>query len=255
MDIHKILKPFLRLTVEEKSPTDLELDQDIDYASYLIHRISPLLRRIIISKFKRFFKYRWKILFGRLTYISLVLLLFYLAFVKVMKVEIKHIEYKNCVTLYPSDTSMNIKNYLKQISYIESRYEKTARRENSQYLGLFQLGIDVRKTVNMDDVCEKVFLNHQEFQYLAMIKLLKHNKKLLQKYIDKYSGKVIDGILVTESGILALAQLGIGTTKKYLDSGIIPESDDNGNPPRKFLILGGYQLQLEKYNEDGLRFN
>ena len=37
---------------------------------------------------------------------------------------------------------------------------------------------------------------------------LLYNKKRLQKYIDKFEGQEIDGMLVTESGLLAAAHLG-----------------------------------------------
>lgn len=66
--------------------------------------------------------------------------------------------------------------------------------------------------------------------------------------MENYQGKVIDGILITESGILSLAHLGIGDAKRYLDQGKFPAKDSNGNSPRDCIKLGGYVLDLENIN-------
>ena len=51
-----------------------------------------------------------------------------------------------------------------------------------------------------------------------MKKLLLYNKKHLQKYINRFDGQVINGILVTESGLLAAAHLGgAGSVKNGLE--------------------------------------
>ena len=44
-------------------------------------------------------------------------------------------------------------------------------------------------------------------QEMAMVKLTKYHKKHLNKYIKEYRGKIINGIYITESGILAAAHL------------------------------------------------
>jgi hypothetical protein len=45
---------------------------------------------------------------------------------------------------------------------------------------------------------------------------LSKNKWILQDIIKKYDGKVVSGIVVTESGILAAAHLGgAGSVKRY----------------------------------------
>ena len=43
-----------------------------------------------------------------------------------------------------------------------------------------------------------------------MLDLLNHNKKILQKYIDYWEGKTIQGKPISESGILAAAHLAEG---------------------------------------------
>ncbi len=251
MHFLKILKPFMRPTADGPTPTDSALDGDIEYAQMLIHNLSPILRRIVRAKVKRFFKYRWKFALGRVVMAAIVLFLTYLAFVKVMHVQIVRIGNESAIavdtcTHYPSDSSMNLRNFLLQIAYGESRYNPGAHRDSSQYWGLYQIGTDGRRETGYGDIPYSVYIKHPEIQDLCMIELLKYNKKYMQSYIDKYAGKIIDGILVTESGILALCQLGCGAARSYLDSGIIPSEDANGNHPRLLLKLGGYRLNLDK---------
>ena len=139
---------------------------------------------------------------------------------------------------------MTLDNFLKQISYMESRYNSSANRTGSQFWGLYQIGKRERKNAGYGDIQKNAYLSHPEIQRLCMINLLKYNKKYLKKYIDKYSGKIIDGILMTESGILALAHTGTGYAMMYLDKECIPEIDEYGNRPRLYAKLGGYILNL-----------
>jgi hypothetical protein len=53
-------------------------------------------------------------------------------------------------------------------------------------------------------------------QERAFVALLSKNKWILQDIIKKYDGKVVSGILVTESGILAAAHLGGAGSVKIL---------------------------------------
>ena len=56
-------------------------------------------------------------------------------------------------------------------------------------------------------------------QELAMKRCLAFNKKVLAKHITKYVGTTMNGVLITEQGILAMAHLaGAGGAMKYLDS-------------------------------------
>jgi hypothetical protein len=75
--------------------------------------------------------------------------------------------------------------------------------------------------------------------------LLCYNKKKLQKYIDEYDGEVVNGILVTESGLLAAAHLGgQGSVKKWFRTGKI-RKDGNGVKITSYMQrFGGYNLDL-----------
>ena len=112
------------------------------------------------------------------------------------------------------------------------------------YMGKYQFGKSTLKTVKIK-VSKEEFLNSPEIQEEAMRRLLTYNKKKLQKYIDKYSGKVVHGILVTESGILAAAHLGgAGSVKKWFRTGKV-RKDGNGVKITSYMTrFGGYNLNI-----------
>ena len=93
----------------------------------------------------------------------------------------------------------------------ESKYKKI---NSLGYLGKYQFGIETLKSVGVHN--SSAFLNSPEMQEKAFIALLAQNKWELKKEIEKYSGTLLNGIYVTESGILAAAHLGgPGSVRKY----------------------------------------
>ena len=85
------------------------------------------------------------------------------------------------------------------------------------YLGKYQFG---RTTLERFDIYDtKGFLKNPELQEKAFKALCSVNKWILRKDIKRSVGKTINGILITESGILAAAHLsGAGNVKKFLRS-------------------------------------
>ena len=112
------------------------------------------------------------------------------------------------------------------------------------YMGKYQFGKSTLRTLRIK-VSRSEFLKDTLLQEEAKLKLLLHNKKRLQKYIDKYEGKVVHGILVTESGLLAAAHLGgQGSVKKWFRNGRI-RKDGNGVKITSYMKrFGGYILDL-----------
>lgn len=85
------------------------------------------------------------------------------------------------------------------------------------YLGKFQFGKSTLKRFKIYN--SKTFLNTPELQEDAFLALCSVNKWILRKDIKRSVGKRINGVLITESGILAAAHLaGAGNVKKYLRS-------------------------------------
>jgi len=112
------------------------------------------------------------------------------------------------------------------------------------YMGKYQFGKSTLRTLKIK-VTKDAFLNSPDLQEYAMQQNLLYNKKRLQKYIDKFEGQEIDGILVTESGILAAAHLGgAGSVKRYFRSGKVMQ-DGNGVKITSYLKkFGGYNLNI-----------
>ena len=113
------------------------------------------------------------------------------------------------------------------------------------YMGKYQFGKRTLKNLGYD-ISKKEFLNSPHIQEMAMLDLLSHNKKILQSYIDDYSGIVVDGTEITESGILAAAHLaGPGNVKRYFKKGK-QFKDGNGTKLTSYLTkFSGYKLNLE----------
>ncbi|WP_457615844.1 peptidoglycan-binding protein LysM [Lutibacter sp.] len=86
------------------------------------------------------------------------------------------------------------------------------------YLGKYQFGKSTLKRFKIYNTQE--FLNNPKLQEDAFIALCSVNKWILRKDIRRSVGKKINGVVITESGILAAAHLaGAGNVKKYLRSG------------------------------------
>lgn len=117
------------------------------------------------------------------------------------------------------------------------------------YLGKYQFG---KETLKMIGIYNPVhFLKNPELQEKAFIANAERNKWILRKDIKRFSGEVINGIKITESGILAAAHLaGPGNVKKYLRSyGEISFSDAYGTSISYYIKkFSGYDTSKIKPN-------
>ncbi|MES2863904.1 MAG: peptidoglycan-binding protein LysM [Bacteroidota bacterium] len=85
------------------------------------------------------------------------------------------------------------------------------------YMGKYQFGRSTLRNVGVYDFNN--FLKNPALQEKAIHALLSINKWELRKEIKNYSGRVINGIKITESGLLAAAHLaGASSVKTYLRS-------------------------------------
>lgn len=112
------------------------------------------------------------------------------------------------------------------------------------YLGKYQFGLSTLRGLGFK-VSKHEFLNNPELQEKAMYTLLKHNRKQLKKYIRKYNGKVIHGVYITESGILAAAHIGgAGNVRRFFKKGY-DFKDGYGTTLTSYIQkFSGYQLEL-----------
>ncbi len=110
------------------------------------------------------------------------------------------------------------------------------------YIGKYQFGIETLKEIGIHDSLR--FLNSPKLQEKAFVALLSKNKWQLKDEIEKYRGKVIDGVKITESGLLAAAHLGgVGSVKKFLKSNGKSDSQDKyGSTIKSYMKeFGGYE--------------
>ena len=112
------------------------------------------------------------------------------------------------------------------------------------YMGKYQFGKSTLKGLGFK-VTKKEFLNNPQLQEEAMMALLLHNKEKLQTYIDTFDGKTINGMMITESGILAAAHLGgQGSVKRYFKNGKVFK-DGFGTKITSYMNkFSGYDIQL-----------
>lgn len=115
------------------------------------------------------------------------------------------------------------------------------------YMGKYQFGSGTLALLGVRDSSK--FLHSAELQETVFAANLSRNKWVLRREIKNFSGTKINGILITESGLLAAAHLaGPGNVKKYLRTlGTAVVKDAYGTSIEDYLSLfGGYDLSLIK---------
>jgi len=148
------------------------------------------------------------------------------------------------------DISPNIKIFMDSIGQRESGNDPT-KVNSLGYIGKYQFHDASLKESGFKNISRAEFMKDptiwpEKDQDLAMLNLLKRNKHILRNYIDKYDGKTVGGIKITESGILGGAHLGgAGSVKDFLDSnGEIDAKDAYGTKVSSYLNkFSGYNLR------------
>ncbi|WP_109097622.1 peptidoglycan-binding protein LysM [Aquimarina sp. AU58] len=115
------------------------------------------------------------------------------------------------------------------------------------YLGKYQFGKGTLDLIGIKNVKRNKFLSNPALQEKAFYANLSRNKWVLRRDIKWYVGRRINGIEVTESGILAAAHLsGPGAVKKYLRSGGVEGfADAFGTTIRYYMKrFGGYDTSF-----------
>jgi len=138
----------------------------------------------------------------------------------------------------------NHNKFLDEVGFRESSNNYKAVNQFG-YLGKYQFGRKTLNAIGFEDVSNYEFLSNPEIQEEAMLVLLQKNKHTLRREIKKYVGETINGIYITESGILAAAHLGgAGNVRKFFRKGYEFE-DGNGTKMTSYMIrFSGYNLNL-----------
>lgn len=109
------------------------------------------------------------------------------------------------------------------------------------YIGKYQFGQAALKEVGHDSISVQKFRQNPEIfpeqlQDSAVVKLMRINKQRIDNLLEKYRGETINGIEITEAGLLAAAHLaGAGGVKRFL------KTNGNYNP------ADGYGTRLSDY--------
>lgn len=118
------------------------------------------------------------------------------------------------------------------------------------YLGKYQFAKSTLKLIGVHDANE--FINDAHLQEKAFAAYTSRNKWILRRDIKRYRGRYMNGVKITESGILAAAHLaGAGNVKKYLRSGGAEGfADANGTTIQYYLKkFSGYDTSHIKPNK------
>lgn len=112
------------------------------------------------------------------------------------------------------------------------------------YIGKYQFGMNTLAAIGIKNRTR--FINSPSLQERAFVALLSKNKWELRDEIEKYEGRIVDGVRITESGILAAAHLGgAGSVKKFLETkGKRKCKDAYGSSVKSYMKqFGGYETQ------------
>lgn len=154
-----------------------------------------------------------------------------------------HIHYINNYVAYEDKCVLDLDDYIYDLGFKESsnRYQVVNKYG---YMGRYQFSPKTLKNLGFS-ITQHAFLSNELLQDQAFIQLLLHNKQLLQHTIERYEGKVVNGVTITESGILAAAHLvGPYHVKRYLIHGVV-KRDAFGTSVEDYLIqFSGYTLNI-----------
>jgi len=157
------------------------------------------------------------------------------------------------------DNNNNLVNFLELLGFRESsnRYDVVSRHG---YMGKYQFGSIALRDIgfydNNNNWTEKAmeygvwnqetFLNNPEAQESAIRMLLNNNWRYAANYgLLEYIGTIMNGILITESGLLAAAHLvGIGALNGAIKRGDLTSAWDGNNVTAKeyMELFGGYNI-------------
>jgi hypothetical protein len=146
------------------------------------------------------------------------------------------------------------KEIIKEVNELELFLNKIGFKESGNrydvvnkygYMGKYQFGKSTLSDLGYN-VSKKEFLNAPEMQESAMIDLLKHNKRRLSRTIKKYKNTTVNGVYITESGILASAHLaGVGGVRSYLKYGKNKQDGFGTKISTYMKKFGGYKIKLK----------
>lgn len=146
------------------------------------------------------------------------------------------------IAIHPPFLGRSYNGFKEALAFKESqgRYHVT---NTLGYLGKYQFGQSTLKLMGVHNT--KAFLNDASLQEKVFETNVARNKWILRRDIKRFNGKRIQGVEITESGIVAAAHLaGAGNVKKYLRSyGKKDVADAYGTTISQYIRkFGGYDI-------------
>ena len=134
--------------------------------------------------------------------------------------------------------------FMRHISLAESGHNTTIVNQYGM-LGKYQFAPTTMKGILGKEVTSEQFLQDETLQDKAMVTLMRRNRSFLRKVIREFNGQTLNGILVTESGILAGAHLvGPGGVLAYF----YPEKYDATTVDRNGTTIENYMKKFAGYS-------
>lgn len=225
-----------------------ELNDKIEYLKSLKKVTKPLRREIFLDKVNFIIKNNKHYLTKRFLVMGCVaaaLSFGGLYYLRPIIVQTRTERVSTGEVIYLSDSTKTMEKFLFDLSKRESngRYDII---NQYGYMGKYQMGRSALTAIGLGSVSSEKFLTTPELQETAMLMLLRTNKQTLSSYIGKYQSKVINGVYITESGILAASHMAPQGAIDFLTSGGTKVfKDGNGVPiTRYFEEFSGYSLKL-----------
>ncbi|WP_299255021.1 peptidoglycan-binding protein LysM [uncultured Lacinutrix sp.] len=160
-------------------------------------------------------------------------------------VSVSSLRYKNA---FSPELGKSFTGFKEELGFKESQNDYF-RVNTLGYLGKYQFGRSTLELIGINDT--KHFLNTPELQEKAFVANAERNKWVLRRDIKRFVGVRINGIVVTESGILAAAHLaGPGGVKKYLRS-----YGSNGFEDAYGTSIKNYMKRFQGYDTSRIKAN
>lgn len=140
--------------------------------------------------------------------------------------------------------------FLDHLAYKESTWNPDTVNSVG-YIGKYQFGRDALRDVGLfvspSNFKKNPGIFPEELQDSAIVRLLLLNKSRLSKEMDMYIGVKINGILITEAGLLAAAHLaGAGGVKRFLRNPNKNPQDIYGTSVATYLEeFSSFDIQLQ----------
>ena len=225
--------------------TQEEYDNDLGLYKTLSKEVGRLRWKLFIFRITYLFKHeKWKIV-RLLSKIIVIAFLFQVLVLNNIEKQIIKLPGSTKI-VYVQDSTKTFTAFLDKVGELESG-GKYSIISKFGYLGKYQIGRLALRDIGMGGIPTRDFLETPALQEIAMLMLLRKNKKYLQSHIGKYNSKKVKGLRIDESSLLAAAHLtGAGSVIQFLDSnGEIDPVDGNGiKTSSRIKLFAGYKLDL-----------